>query len=319
MIDDTPTGESNEAPRWNVGATLIAVSSYTVFVAGALLWFDLPTAVRLPLALPVVLFTPGYAVVTALVPETRETAARAPGENGPRQDGFSPLERCTVAVVASAALVPMIALAVNAAIGIEVDLILLGITTLTMAASGIGISRSAGGASTDGASVPDLGDAVPTDSVTLVAVAVAALLVAASAGLLFASDPGQAQMTEFYVVNETDDGTEVAEGYPKSFALGEERPYQLRIDHRGDRPQEYTVVVTLENASGESAMELDRFETVVGPDETARETYFASPPRTGDDLTLKFLLFEGDAPPDPSAETPHRTLEISIEVTEGGE
>jgi len=66
MIDDTPTGESNEAPRWNVGATLIAVSSYTVFVAGALLWFDLPTAVRLPLALPVVLFTPGYAVVTAL-------------------------------------------------------------------------------------------------------------------------------------------------------------------------------------------------------------------------------------------------------------
>lgn len=298
--------------------TLAAVSVYAIVVA-AVLWAGdgLPLAVRLPLVLPLLLVAPGYAVVTALFPSSgtmRSSHSDADGAGRVTSPGLTTLERGALSVVASVAVVPMVALAIASVASIAVGPILAGVAGVTVLASVVAVLRApAAGAlamrQSDGSTrtVRDrcraaLGTLV-TDRLTQVAVALAAVLLLASAAVAFTGGPADPASTEFYLASET--------GTPgdADVATGE---YDLRITHHGEVSQRYTVVVLLEGGDGSSA-ELRRSSTVVDPGETAGETYSVDESELDGASTVRFLLYEGTAPESPSPDTAHRVLKLSVD------
>lgn len=309
---------------------LAAAAGYVVLVTAVLaLPVDLPTAVAVPLALPVFLFAPGYAVVTAIAPATAyPTSADTPSDRlGVRQthDGLSPLERVTLSVLASIAVVPLVAFALNFAVGVALVSTLAGVAAVTAVAAIVAAHRRRR-PGLDAFTAPgraggkrSLLDGVPSDALTLGCGAIALLLLVSSATMAMTGD--NSTDTEFYLVTETADGEYEASGYPTDLAQGSPTEYTLGIEQHGDDAREYTIVAQLEDRSGtgdnatvDDREELDRSSTTVDPGSETVETYEVTPTMTGDDLTLTFLLYEGDAPEEPTRETAHRVVYLPVQV-----
>lgn len=329
MTPDKITRRPGSSRHQRTTAVLAAISIYTVATAGVLWLFDgLPTAVRLPLALPVLLLFPGYAVLNALLPGFGRPTNDLRTDDSPPEDrspgDYSTLERGILAIVTSIAVVPMVALATAPVAGVDGDVILAGVAGVTVVASGISVLRSPAVETREarraerqrfrGRAILEAGRKhVLTDTVSQVAIAITVLLLVASAGVAFTGSTDDAPMTEFYVVDETGDAGDVGTTSPDGTV------FDLRIKHHSDEPRPYTVVVMgLDDASGADAgswTELHRASLEVAPDETAGETYRATGSELNGTSTVQFLLYTGDAPADADPETAHRTLEISVDET----
>lgn len=311
---------------------LAAVAGYVVLVTVAFAFAgDLPTAVAVPLALPVFLFAPGYAVVTAIAPGTANpTSADTPGDRlGVRQthDGLSPLERVTLSVVASVAVVPLVAFALNFVVGVALLSTLVGVAAVTVVAALVAAPRrnrpspdAFAGAPGGSGSGRSLLDGVPTDAITLGCATIALLLLVSSATMAMSGE--EATGTEFYLVTETADGSYEASDYPTNLTAGSATEYALGIEQHSGDVREYTIVAQLEDRSGtgenatvDERRELDRFSATVEPGNATVETYDVTPTTAGDDLALTFLLYEGDAPEDPTRQSAHRVVHIPVDVS----
>jgi len=125
---------------------LMACSVYAVAAAVALVGFDLPTAARIPLALPLVLFVPGYGVVSALFPpvDFPERLAGVGREDRHPAFGFATAERGVLSVIASIVVVPAVALAANPVTGIELTPVLAGVAGVTVVSSAVAVLRIRG-------------------------------------------------------------------------------------------------------------------------------------------------------------------------------
>jgi|AntDeeMinimDraft_5_1070356.scaffolds.fasta_scaffold00308_25 uncharacterized membrane protein len=324
------SGTTTPSGRVASHTDLAVAAGYVVAVTAVLaLVGDLPTAVAVPLALPVLLFAPGYAVVTAISPARAAPAgAEGPGDRlgvRRRHDGLSRLERLTLSVVASVAVVPLVALVLDFVVGVALVPVLAGVSAVTVVSALVAAHRrgsataklagTAGGPATD----RSLLAGVPTDGITLGCAAIAVLMLVGSATMAVTGD--RAAETEFYLVTETADGEYEASGYTTDLADGETAEYTLGIEQHSAQPQEYTVVAQLQarsgtgaNATVESREELDRFSTTVRPDNATMETSTVTPTTTGD-RTLAFLLYEGEAPAEPDRESAHRVVHLPVEVT----
>jgi uncharacterized membrane protein len=309
-------------------ADLAAAAGYVALVTAVLaLVGDLPTTVAVPLALPVFVFAPGYAIVTAIAPASAQpTGPSAPGDRlGPRQthDGLTRLERATLSVVASVAVVPLVALGLNFVVGVALVPVLAGVTAVTVVAATAAAHRRPPAGPVGFAGEPagnrSLLAGVPTDGITLGCAVVAVLMLASSATMAITGE--QTADTEFYLVTETADGEYEASGYPTDLATGATTEYSLGIEHHSDQAQEYTVVARLEpraesgtDATGSGSEELGRFTTTVEPGNGTVETVAVTPATAGDH-TLAFLLYEGEAPENPDRESADRVVHLPVEVT----
>lgn len=308
--------------------SLVVISVYSV-IAASVLWLGdgLPTVVRLPLALPLVLLAPGYAVLTALLPPSGREGAE-PVEDRPEAgagSSFSRIERATLAVVLSVAVVPMVALAANFTAGISSGVVLAGVTGVTLAASGIALARLPATVSVPrpGAvrhrvrpvtALSRVGNRVTASRLTLPAIGLAVVLLTASAAMAFSGGAGDASKTEFYLVDSTQTSGDVSADVEGS-ATAE---YDLRISYHGSEPQRFVIVVLREGtppdgqASPQSTSELERVSTVVEPRQTGSETIRVSQPPGDGEYTLRFLLYEGDAPSEPTPDSAFRVLKLSV-------
>jgi uncharacterized membrane protein len=191
---------------------LVAVSGYTVLAVIVILLRgeDLPPAVRIPLALPVLLFAPGYGVVTAVFPASGWPRKQQSGDRLLSTAGseirFSRLERATVAVVTSLVLVPTVALGLNFVVGVNARAVLAVLAGLTVVASAVAFVRANSGTHSIARMHGDPGlklSTVVRDRLTVLAVAVTVLLLASSVAMAFAGAP-TAPNSEFYLVGGTD-------------------------------------------------------------------------------------------------------------------
>jgi len=292
---------------------LAALSAYTVLAVSALVLADLPTLVRIPVAVPVLLFAPGYALVAALFPRSRRLTSGRDYETsrsrGGTPDEFTTLERAVLAVVCSIALVPLVAVALNPVVGVDPPLVLVGVAVVTLFASLVGAVRAWTGpvAPSRGPTLRErLAFTVPTDTVTLVALALAAMLLVSSAAVALTGDGGDALETEFYFADGSPAPLETAD------TGGETLAYDLRISHHADHLQTYTVVVS--RSTGDAG-ELTGAAVTVGPNETAAATVRVSRAAIDPGETLEFALYVGDGSTD--SEGPHRVLRIGTNATAG--
>lgn len=342
------TGDLLVVALWTVLTTLVALR---IGVEQSL--------VRILFVVPLVLFAPGYAVLSALYPGREPpTIARrgsgtrsdgherkqAPSTTGSREmsgaddtdatAGIDSLERFSLSVVISLGLVPLIAFVVNyTPYGLRLAPIVLAVGGVTGVLLAIGFVRRVktptdrryrvapvrGTAALwsryvvgDERQTGERGPLVPSSNgqrLFNVLLVVSLLTLVGTVGYAAVTPPGDDNgFTEVYLLTQTGDGEYTSEELPRQFTAGESQRLFVALGNHENEDARYSVVVTL----GET--ELSRFETTVAAGETRRVEREITPTQTGDSLPLRFLVYRGDAPKNPSPETAYRTAQLWVSV-----
>ena len=138
------------------------------------------------------------------------------------------------------------------------------------------------------------------------------LISVGSVGYVLAQPPDES--TSFYLLAEDGDGRLSATALPSNVTEGESMAITVGIDNV-DR-ETYTVVVIGEhNDSGPGTIAQYRLEP--GGDDSVREQIDVSVPNSRGRYQLSFLLYRGETPSSPAADTAYRTATHSVVVRSG--
>lgn len=279
---------------------------------------------RLLLVVPVVLFAPGYALISALFPRRRDDADAGPIS----LDG---LERAVLSVVVSIGLVPLVAFVVNyTPYGLTMRPIFLVLTGLTVALGLVAFARrlrlpaerrfgvaplgslrrltTAYTGVGDGTDTRPLSPTTGAQQLLNVLLVVSLLVLAASVGYALVTPPGDDEgFTEAYLLTKSG-GEFTSEHLPKQYTAGQPQTLYVALgNHEGETTQ-YSVVATLDGNP------IDQFSTSVPRGETKRVERRITPQRQGDSLRLQFLVYKGDAPSNPTADNAYQVVQLWISV-----
>lgn len=260
-----------------------------------------------------VVFIPGYALVIALFPRRAST-------DGSRADRGA-MERLGGSVALSLAIVPLVALVANfTPYGIARTPILVGVTALTVACTLVGLGRRlrldpderyaprltlAGVLYTN---LPDWRHGARTTAYNVVIVA-SLLVVLASTGFAVVHGSNTAGFTELSVQTDEQSVEEAA-------VLEADEPLGIAVENHEGESTAYTAVVvaerTTERSDGTVAVQAqERLTTqsfTLGHGERTTASFDPAPPADSDTVTV--LLYEGDAPANPSRDSAYRIVTV---------
>ncbi|MGQ3412217.1 DUF1616 domain-containing protein [Natrinema sp. LN54] len=295
---------------------------------------------RIALTVPLVLFLPGYALVSALFPDEPNDEYQSfddekTGLGNPLlvSGGLESIERAILSVVSSVAVVPAVTLfstATPRGIALEPVLSALAVLTVLLALAAIGARYRC---PPDRRFVPALpsgspffapGRPSPYQRVSCrpynVAIAAGLLLLVVSGGFALANPPQHDGFTEVSVETENVSG-ETQTMYDSTYSAGERHELNATITNQEHEERTYTTVVMLERVSDDGddvtvheSTEMDRRTATVADGESRQQTLEITPSMRGDDLRLTLLLYNGEAPAEPTTESAYRTMHLPIEV-----
>ncbi len=319
-------------------ADLLAVLAATAVAAVLIALVDVSVVpIRVLVALPLLLFVPGYVFVAALYPGARPESSDI-GESG----ALTALERATLSVAVSVAVVPTLLFVLNfTPFGITLVPLVVAIVAWTTLFSVVAFFRrrsvdperrfsvsprvpylGAYFTATDGRSgTPEPFEARTPNQVLLNALVVvsAVLFVGVVAGALALGGPADDPSTEYYLVAEDDEGNATIEGLPDEMTAGESETLFVGIENHEGEPLTYETVVLFERVDDDGEVvertELDRFETSVDDGEGELVEYDVTAPESGDDVRITFLLYRHSVQPDPSADNAYRATWIEPDVS----
>lgn len=323
-----------------------------VALANAATLVPLAGPLRLLAGVLFVLFVPGYALMAALFPEAgrspRDATDRSDGSfsssAGTRSSshrlldtgrGVDWFERLALSFGLSFALVPLLAMGVTLSpLAFSIEPIFLVISLFTVLCTVIAAIRRL-------LLPPEKRFGLPVSDwftrgygaihysesrggLALNIVLVFAILFAMGTfGFAVLSPPDGEQYTEFYVLSEGENGELVSEGYPDVISPNDPAQLHVGIENHEKERAEYSVIVQVQRVESsdqetvvterqtveELSVELDHDERWVTEQEIA-----ASDGLRGEDLRLKFLLYKGTVPDNPSSDSAHRDLHIWVDV-----
>jgi uncharacterized membrane protein len=284
----------------------------------ALLVPGVPAPVEWAIGVPFLLALPGYALVSALMPE----APQATGQHGSAGPGWP--VRIGLSLVASILVVTVVGLVANATVGIELLPTVVGISLVTAALALVAIRRRHSLAADRRANLlasgvgPSVGTVLGSTLQTAVFGVALLALVSAIAFAGMAQPGGQSDYTEFYVLEETDNGTLVANEYPTELTAGEETQLHIGVKNVEHRSMSYEVLVRARNGtgtgSGAAVEQLDRFEVQLEHGDRAVINRTVAPETIGDSRQVELLLYKGSAPADPGTESADLALRMWVDV-----
>jgi uncharacterized membrane protein len=322
------------------------------------------TPLRVVFGLPLVLFLPGYALIAVLFPEAGSSptadddepsedvdsetdSTQTEDEDGfidqsvptlgtGRDRGIDGIERVALSFGLSIAIVPLLGLVLNfTPWGIRLWPILIAVSASTLALVAIAAMRRQSLPADERFQVPyqdwiDAGRAEllqpdsRMDGVLNILLVFSLLLAVGAVAYAVAVPPQGETFTEFYLLDESEDGELVAGNYPSEFVVGESKPVVVGIGNHEGGSVEYTVVVQLQEVQVEGnetvvleRQELDRFTSpVIGDNGTWQRTYEIRPTSTGEQLRLQYLLYRGEPPASPTQANSYRDLHLWVNVTE---
>ena len=322
---------------------LVLVFSGTVLAAVAALP-GVDGLLRIALVLPLVVVLPGYALVSVLFPAAGEPLGDAlpfdwSGGDPDDRPGLNGVSRLALSVALSAAVVPLVALVANVSPrGFTSGPVVVVLATTTAALVLFGAARRLRLPAHERfdvsfAPLRDIGWSAPDDpfrnstgwdtTVPNLALGLGVLVLLSSVGYAAVAPPQSPEYTEFRVATENMTGdTETL--YRSSFPAGETTPVDVVLaNHEGERTN-YTVVAVLQRVdeSGEGVRVREsevvgRESVAVGDGERVRHSVDVQPSTTGEDLRLMLLLYRGEPPSDPGADSAYRILRLDVTVGGG--
>lgn len=329
-------------------ADLLAAAGLTALAAVAVL-VGLPGVLRIPLVMPLLLFLPGYALVSLLFPAAGTDPASLPavGDRKPssglttdRSAGLDAPGRLVLSVVFSSGLVGLVALAVNfMPVGLSAVPLAVTIGATTLGLLSLAAARRRSHPPTERfaptLSPPDLPWAdegryrfryTPWNArIPNLALLVGALLLTASLGYAAVDSPDSPEFTEFRVVTEDMTG-ETQALYDQRLVAGQAQDVGVVVTNHEGTDVEYTVVAVLQRVertdSGvtvEESTVVGRRDVSVAAGEQRQVGVPVRPTMTGDDLRLQLLLYRDDVPDQPSERTAYRSLRLQVVVDSGAE
>jgi uncharacterized membrane protein len=273
-----------------------------IWIAAAIVFIYLPvlneTPIRIVLALPVVLFIPGYSLIAALFPNKSD---------------IDLLERIALSFGLSIAVVPLIGLGLNyTPWGIRLDPIVVSLVIFAAAMLVVAQYRRSLLQPKDQFRVPFLALAAAARNEmfpetgtrmdrALSIILIIAILAAVITTVYVIVVPKEGEkFTEFYILGEK----RMAADYPSTVLTGSSYPMYIGIGNHEYRNVTYTVEVwqtdlvlnATTNTSSIQEMDLaDRFTRTIGDNETSVEPYTLAFSRTGYNR-VDFLLFNETVP-----------------------
>lgn len=315
---------------------LLAVVAYAV---AAVVVLSQPGVYGTPLAvavgIPLLLFVPGYALVSLLFPgSTPDDAAPNWSLADAREHGLTGGERAALGFGFSVALLPLL----GVALGFSPWSITPGTAILTVAAVAsafalLGTVRRLRRPADRRFSLPirawsgDAKRAVSggsiTDTVLNVGLAAAVVVAVAAVGYAVAAPaPGQ-DYTSVSLLSQNETGKLVADDYPRNFTSGEGKPLVVELENHEGVQTDYSVVVELQRVEqtgdgGAKVLEerkLATFTPTVGAGESWRTTHEVTPTMTGQNLRLTYLVYKGDPPSNPTTDNAYRRVHVWVNVS----
>ncbi|WP_324759603.1 DUF1616 domain-containing protein [Haloarcula montana] len=292
------------------------------------------TPLRIVFGIPSVLIIPGYVVVAALFPGGDTLSASADQATDTNNVRIGMLERGVLSFGGSIIVVPTLGFATQftpwALAPLTVFAVLTLFTLLFTVIAAIRrqsvpaadrfrveyqtrIRRARATVSTPASSTERLLDLLLIASVLF-----------ACAGLVYvAIGPIQSSTSsEFYVGERDDAGDLVTDGYPRTVAVGENFSVVVGAQNNEREPIQYTVVVEAQQVTFRAndtvvldEREVGRFSSPVVRHNESWERRHTSSFRTAtDDLRVTYLLYRGEAPPNPTVDNAYRTVHLWITV-----
>lgn len=320
-----------------VGVCLVALGSTVLYYTVSL------PSVRFLAALPLLLFLPGYVLISILFPQTGRQPQAADSNRRASLSAARNLDRVTIperlglSVGLSIALVPLVALIlevlpVDAFGGVIVPTLVGGI----LAGTAVGTARRLQLPSNERFQVPTAaitatilgpvsGSMPRTERIATLALAVGLILAVVSVGYVFAVPQSGEQYTDLRVLTESTDGDLTFSNYPDEVGTGDETEVVIGIDNREQTSQTYTVVVTadqlIDDGDGVAPIEsteIDRFETTLEDNERLHQPQTVTFGTTGE-YRLNYYLYTDEPPETVDSESAYRHLHFSLTVVDSGE
>ena len=303
---------------------IVAVLSYLLAAAT-----DPGSSIRLLVALPLILFLPGYAFVSVLFPAAAQAARQTGNSERDRPSGIDTVERLSLSLPLSLALISMIAIIVaptdwglsTAAVGISI----VGFTVLCSQlavvrrlrlSEGERYTPTFNGAVTRVLGTPEDGMMATASSLVL-AVAIIGAALALTVGLV--APPATGGFTEFGIYTQEDDEL-VAGEYPDRIEPGEIAPIVISIENHEGQLEHYTVVVQEERFDPEGEPlernELQRMEANVSDGGQVSPERHIIPTVEEETVRVSFLLYKGEPPAAPTQDNADQHLYLWMTVTE---
>ena len=264
-----------------------------------------------------------------------ESEATSRTEPTVQQEGIDGIERTALSFGLSIAIVPLIGLALNfTPWGIRLVPTIITVTMFTLACVAVATVRREQLPADQQFSVPyrawvhaARAEVVEpesrTDAALNVVLVLSVLLAVGSVGYAVAVPSQGEQFTEFYVLTEDSDGELVADGYPQELTSGQQAELIVGVENNEYTRINYTVVIQIQQVRQEgnettviNRSEIDRFETTLSHNETARQSHRLRPTITGENLRVKYLLYTDEVPETPTQANAYRDLHIWVDVVE---
>lgn len=282
-----------------------------------------------------IFFVPGYALVSALFPESDGRPGTGQTEDVSIRTGtITLIERVVLSFGTSVVLSAVIGLVVSIVTpGFRPRWILIGVGSVTLVSVGVAVVRRLRVPSDRRFVVPyrPLLDATrvkfaqPESSVDAALTLVLVVgIVAAVAGVVsvVVVPPEQDSFTSLYLLSEDENGTPIAYDYPTEFVRGESKPVYVGIANNENRRMNYSVVVKLQHIqtrNGSTTVleqrRLGGFRTRVEANRTTRIRYRLTPTLAGRNLRAVFLLYAGDPPAEPTVRNADEVVHLGLRVS----
>jgi uncharacterized membrane protein len=321
----------------------IDLSVITLYIVATVLMITVlsvqSTTLQSLVALPLVVFVPGYVLVACLFPRRHGLSERFrhySGRNSTGAGGYIDMvERAALGFGISVAIVPVLVLTLSVAgfelttrnlLGTLVAFVVLGTVfavfrRLRVAPDerfALPVRRWIDGLS---GAFTDTGSTVGV--VLNVALAISVVVAMGTLGGALASPADGQSSSELTLLTQNESGELVTDGYPTQFSSGESQDMTVQVENNEGEETAYTVVVVVQRVDASDGSvtvleqeEVTRLQTTVGQNDTWTERHSVAPEMLGNDLRLQYLLYKGDPPADPSTENAYRSAYIWISVSE---
>lgn len=294
---------------------------------------------RVLVGLPLLFVLPGYALVAALFPArpSRTDTSHVDGERIAdaaiagrlgrlHQRGVDGVERAVLSVGLSAVILPFVGLALSLIPnGLSTPTVLSSLTGFVLVTAVLAAVRRARLPADQRFSVPlraavrtatvDAVGATRSETAVNVALAVSVVAAAAALGVAVAAPPSGGGYTDFHLLTEAESGELVAANYPDSLG-SDTAPLVVGVENEEGTTQRYTVVVQLQRVADDGTVtertRLTTFEPTVESGERWTTRHRPTAEMSGNELRLTYLLYEGDAPANPTRENAYREIYVWV-------